>query len=68
LRGGHHAERSSEASPPHSPELRRVNLNAARVDVGTRSHCVAVPEGRDPEGCDVREFRAFTADLYALAD
>jgi Transposase len=50
------------------PELRRVNLNAAGVDVGAGSHYVAVPDGRDPEGCDVREFRAFTADLYALAD
>ena len=27
-----------------------------------------MPEGRDPEGCDVRAFGAFTADLYALAD
>ena len=50
------------------PELRRVNLNAAGVDVGAGSHYVAVPDGRDPEGGDVREFRAFTADLYALAD
>ena len=50
------------------PELRRVNLNAAGVDVGAGSHDVAVPDGRDPEGGDVREFRAFTADLYALAD
>jgi hypothetical protein len=72
-RGGRHAERSSDASPPwgrgHAPtRLRRVNLNAAGVDVGAGSHYVAVPDGRDPEGCDVREFRAFTADLYALAD
>jgi transposase len=50
------------------PELRRVNLNAAGVDVGAASHYVAVPEGRDPEGCDVRAFGAFTTDLYALAD
>ncbi len=50
------------------PELRQVNLNAAGVDVGAESHYVAIPEGRDPEGADVREFGAFTADLYALAD
>ncbi len=53
--------------PPLPPELRRVNLNAAGIDVGAERHFVAVPEGRDPEGCDVREFGAFTADLHALA-
>jgi transposase len=45
-----------------------VNLNAAGVDVGAQSHYVAVPQGRDPDGCDVRQFAAFTADLHALAD
>jgi len=46
----------------------QVNLKAAGVDVGAESHyVVTVPEGGDPEGCDVREFRAFTEDLYALA-
>ncbi len=50
------------------PELHRVNLNAAGIDVGAESHYVAVPEGRDPDGCDVRAFGAFTADLAALAD
>jgi hypothetical protein len=50
------------------PELRRVNLNAAGVDIGAESHYVAVPEGRDPDGRDVRTFGAFTADLAALAD
>ena len=54
--------------PKLPPELRRVNLDAAGVDVGAASHYVAVPDGRDPEGCDVRAFGAFTADLYALAD
>jgi transposase len=54
--------------PKLPPELRRVNLNAAGVDIGAESHYVAVPEGRDLEGCDVRAFGAFTADLYALAD
>ena len=53
---------------PLPPELHRVNLNAAGVDIGAESHYVAVPEGRDPEGRDVRTFGAFTADLNALAD
>ena len=51
-------------------ELSRVNLNAAGVeagiDVGASSHFVAVPQDRaEPE---VREFDAYTGDLYRLAD
>lgn len=47
-------------------ELQRVNLNAAGIDVGSASHFVAVPEGRDT--VTVREFKSFTADLYELAN
>ena len=47
-------------------ELSRVNLDAAGIDVGAGSHFVAVPEGRCQQ--PVREFAAFTADLYRLAD
>ena len=28
-------------------ELKRVNLNAAGIDIGSKRHFVAVPEGRD---------------------
>ena len=46
--------------------LSQVNLNAAGIDVGASSHFVAVPEDRwEPP---VREFDAYTADLYRLAD
>lgn len=40
--------------------------NAAGIDVGSASHYVAVPADRDEQA--VREFRAFTEDLEALAD
>src|SRR5262245_22442250 len=50
------------------PELHQINRNAAGVDIGAATHYVAVPPGRDPEGCDVRAFGAFTADLYLLAE
>ena len=50
------------------PELRHVHLDAAGIDVGAGSHYVAIPPGRDPEGRDVREFGAFTADLYTLVE
>ena len=47
-------------------ELSRVNLNAAGIDVGASNHFVAVPAGRaEPP---VREFEAFTSDLYRLAN
>ena len=47
-------------------QLSQVNLNAAGIDVGASSHFVAVPADRaEPP---VREFAAFTADLYRLAD
>ena len=47
-------------------ELSQVNLNAAGIDVGASSHFVAVSADRaEPP---VREFAAFTADLYRLAD
>ena len=47
-------------------ELSRVSLNAAGIDVGASSHFVAVPEDRWDQ--PVREFEAFTAELYRLAD
>jgi len=46
--------------------LECIEPNAAGIDVGSFSHFVAVPAGRD-EKC-VKEFSAFTADLQALAD
>jgi transposase len=55
------------AAAPPSPEFHQINRNAAGIDIGATSHYVAVPHGRDPEGCDVRAFGAFTADLHALA-
>ena len=64
-----HAPRpSSRRLPPDlPPEFRHVNLHAAGIDIGARQHFVAVPEGRDPDGRNVREFATFTADLYLLA-
>jgi transposase len=47
-------------------ELERVNLDAAGIDIGSASHFVAVPEGRDSE--TVKEFKSFTADLHELAN
>ena len=51
----------------HLPEeLSRINLNTAGIDVGASSHFVAVPADRaEPQ---VREFAAYTVDLYRLAD
>jgi transposase len=51
---------------PFPKHLEHINLWAAGIDVGANSHFVAVPEGCDEE--PVREFKTFTADLYALAN
>src|SRR5215472_11982 len=53
---------------PLPPQLKRINLNAAGIDIGSEEHWAAVPPGRDSEGQDVRRFGAFTGDLGALAD
>ena len=46
--------------------LQKIHLNAAGIDIGSRSHWVSVPDDRDPQ--PVREFASFTHDLEALAD
>ncbi|MBA3355692.1 MAG: hypothetical protein H0U18_07075 [Pyrinomonadaceae bacterium] len=47
-------------------ELKSVNLNAAGIDIGSRRHFVAVPEGRDT--VSVKQFGVFTADLEEMAE
>jgi transposase len=47
-------------------QLSAMNPNAAGIDIGAQSHFVAVPPDRDERA--VREFGAFTSDLYKLAD
>lgn len=47
-------------------ELKSVNLNAAGIDIGSKRHFVAVPEGRDT--MSVRQFGVFTADLEEMAE
>ena len=59
---------TSKAKIPLPPQLKRVNLNAAGIDIGSEEHWAAVPPGRDPEGKDARHFGAFSGDLCALAD
>jgi transposase len=46
--------------------LQHINVHAAGIDVGCKSHFVAVPEG----SCEqvVREFASFTDDLQQMAD
>lgn len=46
--------------------LQHINVNAAGVDIGSRSHFVAVPEGVDQK--PVREFSCFTGDLERMAE
>jgi len=46
--------------------LQHINPYAAGIDIGSRSHFVAVPEGTSEQA--VREFESFTDDLQRMAD
>lgn len=46
--------------------LRSVNAYAAGIDVGSRSHFVAIPEGMSKES--VLEFSTFTDVLHKMSD
>lgn len=46
--------------------LRHINVHAAGIDVGCKSHFVSVPEGSCEQA--VREFASFTDDLQQMAD
>jgi len=65
-------KRKQESSAGRGKKLRlpkhleHLHANAAGIDIGSRSHFVAVPEDRDPH--PVREFSSFTGDLYLMAD
>ena len=41
-----------------------VNPNAAGIDIGSRSHWVAIGQGAN----DYREFGVFNEDLYKIVD
>ena len=47
-------------------KLDYINTNAAGIDIGSKSHFVAIPEGRDKQ--TVREFATFTNSLIELVD
>ena len=55
-------KRKSIKLPKH---LLNLNPYAAGIDIGSKSHFVAVPEGTDEQS--VREFSSFTDDLEQLA-
>ena len=57
---------STRQSGTRPAGLSLLNPNAAGIDVGATSHYVAVPADRAEQS--VREFEAFTTDLYRLAD
>jgi transposase len=47
-------------------KLHHININAAGIDIGSKSHFVAIPEGRDDQ--TVREFSTFTNSLIELVN
>lgn len=58
---------SAKKKPGRLPKhLGHLNTSAAGIDIGSRSHFVAIPEGIDEPS--VREFSTFTDDLERLSD
>ena len=58
---------SAKKKPGRLPKhLGHLNTFAAGIDIGSRSHFVAIPEGIDEPS--VREFATFTDDLERLSD
>ena len=47
-------------------KLDYININAAGIDIGSKSHFVAIPAGRDDQ--TVREFSTFTNSLIELVN
>ena len=60
------SNKQSNTSKRRDPDLDRVNLNVAGIDIGATEHYVAVSEDCCVE--NVKCFRTFTTDLEALAD
>jgi transposase len=61
---GDRRPRKNEKDVPN--HFQHLNPHAAGIDVGSRSHFAAVPEGAGEK--PVREFSCFTGDLHRLAD
>lgn len=58
---------AAKKKPGRLPKhLGHLNVSAAGIDIGSRSHFVAIPEGIDEPS--VREFSTFTDDLERLSD
>ncbi len=57
----HRSKRKETKLPKH---LKHINKMAAGIDIGAKSHFLAVPEGCD-EVC-LGEFKSFTTDLFEL--
>jgi transposase len=58
----------SQEKPPFKTDnsLPVLHPNVAGIDIGSKSHFVAVPMDRDEN--HVREFASFTADLYKMVE
>lgn len=57
--------KNSNRKKKKSQEMLILNPNAAGIDIGSREHFVAVPEGRDTDS--VRSFGCFTPDIHKMA-
>src|SRR5271157_4845183 len=59
-------KKKSQEGQSSSNALPVLFPNTAGIDIGSKSHFVAVPSDRDPK--PVREFSTFTADLHNMVN
>jgi transposase len=55
------SKNTKKSKSKKAKKLDYININAAGIDIGSKSHFVAIPEGRDDQ--TVREFPTFTNSL-----
>lgn len=59
-------KKKSQERPSTSNSMPVLFPNTAGIDIGSKSHFVAVPADRD--SCCVKEFATFTSDLYEMVN
>lgn len=59
-------KKGKDKKPVKFESLDHINTNSAGIDIGSKSHFVAIPAGRDDQ--NVREFPTFTNSLIELVN
>jgi transposase len=66
IHGGRMITKNAPKNKDQSKNWNRINPDTAGIDIGSKSHFVAIPADRDPQ--HVREFQTFTNSLIDLVN